>query len=224
MVVQPYKDRLLLLSRYLQQLVMESLGKEHDRKGRVVHQGLTVYGNKGSTDQHAYVQQLRDGRHDFFAVFVRVLQDRAQGHFEVEPGITAGDFLDGFWQGTRAALFEKGRASATITVDRFDERVLGALVGLFERAVAIYAELIDVNAFHQPGVEAGKKAAAKVLELQKKLVGALGSEPVGVRELAAKVGADAADCWPILQHLAANRAEVVVVAGHAPEQARFGRR
>ena len=72
MVVLPYKDRLLLLSRHLQQLVMESLGKELDRGGKSVHQGLTVYGNKGSTDQHAFVQELRDGRHDFFVTFVRL--------------------------------------------------------------------------------------------------------------------------------------------------------
>ncbi|MEO1185246.1 MAG: glucose-6-phosphate isomerase, partial [Cyanobacteria bacterium J06636_27] len=57
MVVLPYKDSLLLFSRYLQQLVMESLGKEKDLDGKVVHQGIAVYGNKGSTDQHAYVQQ-----------------------------------------------------------------------------------------------------------------------------------------------------------------------
>jgi glucose-6-phosphate isomerase len=221
MVVLPYKDRLLLLSRYLQQLVMESLGKEHDRKGKVVNQGIAVYGNKGSTDQHAYVQQLRDGRHDFFATFVRVLQDRTAGHFEVEPGVTSGDFLDGLWQGTRTALHDKGRMSATIGLDRLDERTLGAVVALFERAVALYAELVDVNAFHQPGVEAGKKAAARVLELQKKLHAALGTAPQDVRALAAKVGADPADCWPVLQHLAANRPEVRVVAGHDPSSARF---
>ncbi|HEU4420580.1 MAG TPA: glucose-6-phosphate isomerase [Planctomycetota bacterium] len=224
MVVLPYKDRLLLLSRYLQQLVMESLGKEHDRKGRVVNQGITVYGNKGSTDQHAYVQQLRDGRHDFFAVFVRVLQDRGAGHFEVEPGITSGDYLDGLWQGTRAALFDKGRHSATIGVDRLDERVLGALVALFERAVALYAELIDVNAYHQPGVEAGKKAAAQVLELQKKLLLALTGEGLDVKALATKVGADPADCWPVLQHLAANRPEIHAARGHDPATAVFQRR
>ncbi|RZC54823.1 hypothetical protein C5167_013683 [Papaver somniferum] len=55
MVVLPYKDSLLLFSRYLQQLVMESLGKEFDLDGNRVNQGLTVYGNKGSTDQHAWV-------------------------------------------------------------------------------------------------------------------------------------------------------------------------
>ena len=223
MVVLPYKDRLVLLSRYLQQLVMESLGKEHDRKGQVCNQGIAVYGNKGSTDQHAYVQQLRDGRHDFFATFVRVLRDRQQGHFEVDAGATSGDFLDGFWQGTRTALFDKGRASATIGVDKLDERVLGAIVALFERTVAIYAELIDVNAFHQPGVEAGKKAAAVVLALQQKLLAALGPAPQDVRTLAAKVAADPADCWPILQHLAANRPEVHAVRAHEPAVATFRR-
>ena len=76
MVVIPYKDRLALLARYLQQLVMESLGKEKDLDGRVVHQGLAVYGNKGSTDQHAYVQQLREGLDNFFVTFIRVLTER----------------------------------------------------------------------------------------------------------------------------------------------------
>ena len=84
MVVLPYKDRLLLFSRYLQQLVMESLGKKLDLDGNVVHQGINVFGNKGSTDQHAYVQQLRDGLNNFFLTFVRVLEDGRTG-FEVEP-------------------------------------------------------------------------------------------------------------------------------------------
>ena len=66
MVVLPYKDRLVLFGRYLQQLVMESLGKRLNMQGEVVQQGLTVYGNKGSTDQHAFIQQLREGPDDFF--------------------------------------------------------------------------------------------------------------------------------------------------------------
>ncbi len=76
MVVLPYKDRLILLSRYLQQLVMESLGKEKDLSGSTVHQGIAVYGNKGSTDQHAFVQQLREGVPNFFVTFIEVLKDR----------------------------------------------------------------------------------------------------------------------------------------------------
>ena len=190
MVVLPYKDRLVLLSRYLQQLVMESLGKRLDRQGRLVHQGLTVYGNKGSTDQHAYVQQLRDGRDDFFALFVAVLEDGGQ-NVEVEPGVTTGDYLLGFLLGTRRALSEAGRPSTTLVLDRVDAPTLGAVIALFERAVGLYAELVDLNAYHQPGVEAGKKAAAEVLELQARI---LAGEPIE----------DSDDAALLRRHLAAN--------------------
>ena len=76
MIVLPYKDRLELFSKYLQQLIMESIGKALDTQGMPVRQGISVFGNKGSTDQHAYVQQLRDGRNDFFVNFIEVLRDR----------------------------------------------------------------------------------------------------------------------------------------------------
>ena len=169
MVVIPYKDRLELLSKYLQQLVMESLGKELDLDGKVVNQGLSVYGNKGSTDQHAYVQQLREGLPNFFAVFIEVLRDRAGAGLEVEPGVTSGDFLSGFLLGTREALYEKGRQSITLTVRECSAFTVGMLIALFERAVGFYASLIHVNAYHQPGVEAGKKAAGAVIALQRKV-------------------------------------------------------
>ncbi len=170
MVILPYRDRLALLGRYLQQLVMESVGKKHDRKGRVVRQGLTVYGNKGSTDQHAYVQQLREGRDDFFVTFVNVRRDRAGPSLSVEDNVSTGDYLNAFWLGTRKALTEAGRRSITVTLDRLDAGRLGGLIALFERTVGLYAELIDVNAYNQPGVEAGKKAAGAVLDLQRKVL------------------------------------------------------
>ena len=169
MVMLPYKDRLLLFSRYLQQLIMESIGKQLDLDGNVVGQGLTVYGNKGSTDQHAYVQQLREGVHNFFVTFIEVLQDRTGNSIEVDPGVTSGDYLFGFLYGTRKALSENGRESMTITVEKLDAATIGALIALFERTVGLYASLININAYHQPGVEAGKKAAGTVIELQKKV-------------------------------------------------------
>jgi glucose-6-phosphate isomerase len=203
MVVLPYKDRLLLFSRYLQQLVMESLGKRLDLAGQRVDQGLTVYGNKGSTDQHAYVQQLRDGANDFFATFVRVLE--AGPDVEVEPGVTAGDYLHGFLLGTRRALAQNGRPSLTITVERVDAPTVGALIALFERAVGLYASLVGVNAYHQPGVEAGKKAAAAVLALQRQVVAALGAEARDAEAVAALAGAaDVETVQLLLEHLAAN--------------------
>jgi glucose-6-phosphate isomerase len=192
MVVLPYKDRLLLFSRYLQQLVMESIGKEKDLAGRVVHQGLAVYGNKGSTDQHAFVQQLRDGTPDFFVTFVRVLKDREGASLEVEPGATSGDFLDGLLLGTRRALFESGRRSLVVTIQDLTPRSLGMLIALYERTVGLYASLVGVNAYHQPGVEAGKKAAASVLDLQRKVVAALrerGKAGGTCEDLAAAAGA-----------------------------------
>jgi glucose-6-phosphate isomerase len=209
MVVLPYKDRLALVSRYLQQLVMESLGKERDLEGRVVHQGLTVYGNKGSTDQHAFVQQLRDGRPDFFVTFIRVLRDRDGESLEVEPGATSGDFLDGLLLGTRRALFESGRPSLTLTLADLSPRSLGMLIALYERAVGLYASLVGINAYHQPGVEAGKKAAAAVLDLQRRVVGALagrGGAGATCEELATAVGApdEIETVFHVLEHLAAN--------------------
>ncbi|MEM8867858.1 MAG: glucose-6-phosphate isomerase [Verrucomicrobiota bacterium] len=176
MVVLPYKDRLMLFSKYLQQLVMESLGKEFDLDGNRVNQGIAVYGNKGSTDQHAYVQQLREGVHNFFATFIEVLKDREGSSIEVETGTTSGDFLQGFYLGTRDALYENGRQSITITIDEVTPEAVGQLIALFERAVGLYASLVNINAYHQPGVEAGKKTAANVLELEQKVIGALQAE------------------------------------------------
>ncbi|MDQ8195012.1 glucose-6-phosphate isomerase [Coraliomargarita sp. SDUM461004] len=170
MVVLPYKDRLMLFSKYLQQLVMESLGKELDLDGKVVHQGIAVYGNKGSTDQHAYVQQLREGVHNFFATFIEVLKDRDGDSIEVESGTTSGDFLQGFFLGTRDALYDNGRQSITITIREVTPEAVGQLIALFERAVGLYASLININAYHQPGVEAGKKAAATVLEIEQQVI------------------------------------------------------
>jgi glucose-6-phosphate isomerase len=209
MVVLPYKDRLLLFSRYLQQLVMESLGKEKDLAGRSVRQGLAVYGNKGSTDQHAFVQQLRDGTPDFFVTFVRVLLDRDGPSLEVEPGATSGDFLDGLQLGTRRALHESGRPSLTLTIRELDPRNLGMLIALYERAVGLYAGLVGINAYHQPGVEAGKKAAAAVLELQRRVLRALAERgPAGAtcEELAVAAGVpdDAETVFHVLERLSAN--------------------
>lgn len=205
LVVLPYKDRLLLLSRYLQQLVMESLGKEKDLDGKVVEQGLSVYGNKGSTDQHAYVQQLRDGVPNHFVLFIEVLKERAGAAFEVEPGVTSGDYLTGFLLGTRAALSEKNRESITLTLPEVSARSLGAVIALFERTVGFYGSLINVNAYHQPGVEAGKKAAEAVLQVQKKIVSALTATAQPVDALAKAAGVDDVEtAFFVLRHLAAN--------------------
>jgi glucose-6-phosphate isomerase len=219
MVVLPYRDRLQLLSRYLQQLVMESVGKEFDRHGNRVNQGLTVYGNKGSTDQHAYVQQLRDGPADFFVTFIEVLKDGVQQPVEVKPGICTGDYLYGFLRGTRKALYDSGRKSLVLALDELSPCTVGALIALYERAVGFYASLIGVNAYHQPGVEAGKKAAEEILALQSRVLQALSSAGgvMTLDELA--VATDARELkqeiFCLLRRLAAN-GRVSLVDQHDP--------
>ncbi|MCC5788439.1 MAG: glucose-6-phosphate isomerase [Opitutales bacterium] len=210
MVILPYKDRLELFSKYLQQLVMESLGKEKDLDGKVVHQGIAVYGNKGSTDQHAYVQQLREGVPNFFAVFIEVLLDRNGDSIAVdEEGMTSGDYLHGFYLGTRQALSENGRPSLTITLPQVDCGGVGSLIALFERAVGFYASLVNVNAYHQPGVEAGKKAASSILQRKKEIRTLLSTqkEALTVAQIAKKLSsADEETIYRLLCHLAANQA------------------
>lgn len=215
MVMLPYKDSLLLFSRYLQQLVMESLGKEKDLDGTIVHQGIAVYGNKGTTDQHAYVQQLRDGVPNFFITFIEVLKDRQGESMAVEPGVTSGDYLFGLLQGTRQAIYENQRDSMTITIPEVTPHLVGALIALYERAVSFYASLVNINAYHQPGVEAGKKAAAAVLDLQRQVVETLKSvdRPLSLSELTAKVGQpDQTEMiYKIVRHLAANNRDITVM-------------
>jgi glucose-6-phosphate isomerase len=168
-----------------------------------------VYGNKGSTDQHAYVQQLRDGVNNFFVTFIEVLRDRAGRSMEVESGATSGDYLSGFLQGTRRALHDSRRESVTITVQDVSPRTVGKLIALYERAVGFYGTLVNINAYHQPGVEAGKKAAAGVLDLQGKIIGLLRGarrKPHTVEQVADQIGAkgEVETVFKILQHLAAN--------------------
>ena len=163
MVIVPYSDRLVLMSRYLQQLVMESLGKEKDLDGKTVHQGLNVFGNKGGTDAHAFIQQLNDGRDDFFVTFIEILEDSMGA--PIAPGIAMGDYLHGFMTGLSNALRGKGRQVIELRLNKVDAFNLGMLIALYERAVAAYAELIHINAFHQPGVQAYKLASRSVIEL-----------------------------------------------------------
>ncbi|MBI5483763.1 MAG: glucose-6-phosphate isomerase, partial [Deltaproteobacteria bacterium] len=136
------------------------------------------------------------------------------------------DFLFGFYQGTRTALFENGRESMTITVDTIDARTIGALIALFERTVGLYAGLVGINAYHQPGVEAGKKAAGTVIALQKEIVGLLVTQKreMTAAEIAAELGKpdDVEAVYTILRHLAANPDKGVTCSGQAsPADIRF---
>ncbi len=227
MVILPYKDRLELFSKYTQQLVMESLGKEKDLDGKVVNQGIAVFGNKGSTDQHSYVQQLREGVLNFFMTFIEVLNDRKGKSMAVEPDVTSGDYLQGFYLGTRTALHDNGRESITITIKEVTPFTVGLLIALFERCVGFYGTLVNVNAYHQPGVEAGKKAAAAVIELQRKMLKYLAEKQghaLTSAQLASGIGAhdDNETVFKLCEHLSANPDHgIKKTAGKTPFEATY---
>ncbi|KJS83383.1 MAG: glucose-6-phosphate isomerase [Peptococcaceae bacterium BICA1-8] len=211
MVMLPYKDRLELLTKYLQQLIMESLGKEMDLDGNIVHQGIAVLGNKGSTDQHSYLQQLLDGPDNFFVTFIEVLKDREGTSIKIAEDSSSGDYLQAFLLGTRKALSQKGRSSITLTIQEINAETIGALIALFERTVSMYALLVNINAYHQPAVEMGKKAASEVIWLKNRaldfLVANQGKKyniEAIAKEIEENASVDREMLYKILQHLVAN--------------------
>ena len=93
---------------------------------------------------------------------------------------------------------------------------VGALIALYERAVGFYASLVNINAYHQPGVEAGKKAAASVLKTLLNTRAALTAQPQSAAQIAANTGEDAESVFHALTHLSTNDAKVKRVSAGAP--------
>ena len=174
------------------------------------------------------MQQLRDGLPNAFVTFIEVLRERAAATatMDVEPGLTSGYYIAGLLHGTREALAQSGRPSITLTIDTVDARRVGQLIALYERAVGLYAALVNINAYHQPGVEAGKKAAGVVLALQQQVVASLRAAR-GARtaaEVAASLGASPEAVLHILRRLAANPGRGVAIqraSGESLFDARF---
>jgi glucose-6-phosphate isomerase len=164
----PYSAGLRDVADWYRQLWAESLGKEVDRKGRVVHTGPLPVKGLGVTDQHSQLQLYAEGPDDKVMTFVGVRQ--FENHVEIPAPGTGAESLaylgghslaDLLWaeqRGTTWALAQKGRPSLTITLPRVDAYSVGALMFMLEMATAISGELYDIDAFNQPGVELSKQA------------------------------------------------------------------
>jgi glucose-6-phosphate isomerase len=98
---------------------------------------------------------------------------------------------------------------------------IGALIALYERAVGFYGSLVNINAYDQPGVEAGKKAASKLLELQKQVRAQLSDKRKTAEQIARSVDADPEDVFHSLRHLASNDLRINVGTGDEPADNRF---
>ncbi len=164
-----YSHRLRDMADWYAQLLAESLGKRKSRKGEDVFRGPTPIRAVGVTDQHSQVQLYTEGPHDKWFTLLAVDEPdhsvTLPAAFPDREGIAylGGRTLKELFQaerdGTRIALTEAHRPNATISVPKVDPHAVGQLIYLLELSVAIMGEHYDVDAFDQPGVEAGKIAA-----------------------------------------------------------------
>src|ERR687895_545830 len=158
-VMMTYADALERLAAWFVQLWAESLGKDG--------KGSTPHGAVGTTDQHSQVQLYMEGPQDKVIEIVEVENHPRDlpmppAYEDLEGvgylgGHTIAELLNVECDATRKALAEAGRPNATIRLGAVSEENLGYLLQALEVQTAISGTLYGVNAFDQPGVEAGKQ-------------------------------------------------------------------
>jgi len=162
-VLMPYSVRLEEFARWFRQLWAESLGKNGT--------GMLPIQARGPADQHSQVQFYAQGSPIMSLLFI-VIEKAAQDYTLPDTTIPSLKYLSGHsfqeiclaeQKSTAQALFEAGRPSATILLQKLDARSFGSLFLFFELGVVFAAELLQVNAFDQPGVEQGKQIMYKLL-------------------------------------------------------------
>ncbi|NLB39064.1 MAG: glucose-6-phosphate isomerase [Clostridiales bacterium] len=172
-VMMPYADSLRYMADWFCQLWAESLGKNVTRKGMAVNCGQTPVKSLGVTDQHSQLQLYTEGPYDKVITFLRV------GDFRVTQPIPHGceqfpdvaflggkslnELLEAEYQGTQYALLRAGRMSQTIPLPQLNAHTIGQLIYFLELVTAYTGELLDIDAFNQPGVEESKIASYTVL-------------------------------------------------------------
>lgn len=172
-VIMPYSDALKDLAAWFRQLWAESLGKKHDRHGHVVFHGLTPIAALGATDQHSQLQLYNEGPLDKIITFIEVSKFR-QDHAvpcpfpEIEgvaymAGHTFGEIIRAERLATALSLARNGRPSGTLRLASITPRTVGGLMFFFQLATAAMGELLNVNAYDQPGVEEGKRTMYAIL-------------------------------------------------------------
>ncbi len=167
-----YSDSLKDFGLWTQQLWAESLGKAKSRTGGQAPRSSTPMAATGSSDQHSILQQVMEGARDKFLWFLRVQTSEVNGPtleknlFDCQQlmhGKSMGQLFNAMATATRAALAKAGVQSLTLTTEQLNERTVGALFMLLECVVGALGEAMDINAFDQPGVEAGKIIARSIL-------------------------------------------------------------
>lgn len=167
-VVMPYADSLKYISDWYAQLWAESLGKKYDNSKNIVNVGATPVKALGVTDQHSQVQLYTEGPFDKIIVLMGV--DKYKETIRIPEsykdipslgflgGITQNQLIQTEQMATEYALMKSGKMNMTITLPEVNEFTLGQTLYMFEVATGFAGELLNINAFDQPGVEEGKNA------------------------------------------------------------------
>ncbi len=172
-VLFPYADSLRYMADWVCQLWAESLGKSVTRRGMAVNFGQTPAKALGVTDQHSQLQLYTEGPYDKVVTFFKVENFRAErsiphgceAYADVAflGGKTHNALIEAERLGTEYALYRAGRLSQTIVLPEVNAHTIGQLIFLWEMATAYAGELLDIDAFNQPGVEESKIASYAVL-------------------------------------------------------------
>jgi len=172
-VLMPYAKRLTLVGQWYRQLWAESLGKKIDRKRQRVHAGPTPVAAVGPADQHSQMQLYNEGPFDKIVSFLEVDGFGTDQRLpEPWPDIEGASYFAGHTmkeivhverQASAEALAENRRPNGTLAVADLSGKSVGSLLQGLMLATAVAGELMDVNAFDQPGVEAGKQAMVRLM-------------------------------------------------------------
>ena len=181
-VFMPYSESLKTVSDWFAQLWAESLGKKNDLKGNKVFVGPTPVKAKGVTDQHSQIQLYTEGPQDKVVTFLSVDRlkrlkipklENAFGGFDLSNLFKAEEL------GTKLSLIKSKRPSMTIHIPEISAYHIGSLLYMLEMATAIYGEILNIDAFNQPGVEYGKRIAREILASNKKNGGKIAASETG---------------------------------------------
>ncbi|MBI2050406.1 MAG: hypothetical protein HYT31_01195 [Parcubacteria group bacterium] len=161
------------VGKWYRQLVGESLGKERDLSGRIVHAGITPLVTIGSTDLHSVFQLLLGGPEDKFTTFVKVRakQDisipRVDEEFDaIVPELnrkSVGEVMDAIYTGTVRSFADRSLPFVEVELERLDEESLGEFLQFKMVETMLLARLMRVNAFDQPNVEEYKVITRELL-------------------------------------------------------------
>jgi len=167
--IAPYHSALQRLPAYLQQLEMESNGKQVDAAGQALPFGTSpvLWGEPGTNGQHAYFQMLHQGTDVIPLEFIAV-RDAAhdlEGH---HPKLLANALAQAqaLMVGKRDEgghrNFPGNRPSSFFVFDQLTPETLGAFLALYEHRVFTSGALWGINSFDQWGVELGKVLARDI--------------------------------------------------------------